>query len=1194
MMFQGEFMRALKTVLLLFLLIPFSLLGQERKPIQKFKLPAKVSASDYAGGVVWVKLKEDHKTLFESSSRASGKAFAKIKMQSAHPLVKHKSVRNQAARSAPRKLNIDITRYYQIRFDAKQPIEDYINELYATGYFEVIEPAYTSRAMYTPNDPQSGSQYHLSLIKAFDAWDVSQGNESIVIGIVDSGGDVDHPDLASQLFIDATEPIDGLDNNDDGYVDNNKGWDFSGDDASLINQPGFLGDNNPSIIKGGIHSHGTWVAGCASAATDNGTGISGVGFKTKLLFTKHLADNEPEAATNYSSNTYQGILYAATHGAKIINCSWGGSTASAVYQDIISYVTLDLGCLVVAAAGNGGTTTPVYPAAYEYVLSIGNTNSNDIAAPFTTYGNTIDMTAPGVGVLTTGFNDVYENKSGTSISAPVVSGAAALVWAANPTYTALQVGEQLRVSADPIIYANSDVKYQNKLGSGRLDIKNALTLQSPSIRASKPVIVSDDGNPPDPGQSASLYFDFTNYLKSTSSGLEISISSTSTFLTITKSTINPGIISENTTMRNALDPFMLTLSSATPLNTTMEVLITYRDGTYQDTQTINFVIPSYIDINENNITTTLSSNGRMGYEDTQNSANGSGFVYSDQNILYEMGLIMGTSSTDLFNSVRGINSTFDQDFTTASKIIKKTPGERAYSEVSGTFRNQETEGAETLLVSYRSLVWKNVPYNNFIILEYNVKNKTDAPINDFYFGIFSDWDISSGGGGDRAGWENDVRLGYVFPAQVSNLPQAGIQELSGKPHYFAIDNNQDIPGNPFGTYDGYTDDEKFTSISSGLAKTEAGDVANGNDVSHAVSSGPYTIAAGGEIKIAFALHGAKNYTELVNSAKYADSVYRFSLEATMPLVMATETCVGSAATITASGGTSYKWYRDFTGGQPLHTGSSFTTSPLFGDTIFYVSNVYKSYESVRAAASVTVRANPTITTSRNPILCDGESITLQTESADGYLWNTGETTQSIIVSTGGDYTVKVLDGNLGCHATSPPVTITIIASPTAGFIIGGQLFPGETILFINESTDAVSWAWDFGDGTSSTDKNPTHDYVTEGNYTVTLTAIGANGCLDIIAQNVGIVTGVETSLLNEIKIYPNPVNEDRLLITTPGDFKNEFEVSILNIHGQRIKKSMLAGGEENVISVSDLSEGIYYISIKSGNNKVARKIIVQR
>ena len=217
---------------------------------------------------------------------------------------------------------MDISQYFKIGYDKSYPLEDYINALYETGYFEKVEPVYLEQSLYVPNDPLSTNQYYLNLIKANEAWDITKGSPSIVIGIVDSGGDLDHPDLQNNIYIDPADPTDGIDNDNDGYIDNNRGWDFSGADASLIGTPGFTGDNHPQVTKGGRHAHGSMVAGCASATTNDGVGISGVGFNTKLLFTKHYADNQAVNSNSYSSNLYEGVWYAATHGAKIINCSW--------------------------------------------------------------------------------------------------------------------------------------------------------------------------------------------------------------------------------------------------------------------------------------------------------------------------------------------------------------------------------------------------------------------------------------------------------------------------------------------------------------------------------------------------------------------------------------------------------------------------------------------------------------------------------------------------------------------------------------------------------------------------------------------------------------------------------------------------------------------------------------------------------
>ena len=314
-------------------------------------------------------------------------------------------------------------------------MEDFIRELYTTGYFETVEPVPSVRPFFTPNDPSINLQYYLNLIHAPEAWNITQGSQSIVIAIIDTGGDLDHPDLQANLYIDPAEPIDGVDNDNDGYIDNNRGWDFSGADIALIGTPGFTGDNDPSVTKGGLTAHGTMVAGCASASTNNGMGISSVGFNTRLMFTKHYADNQ--TGSNYSSNLYEGVLYAATHGANIINCSWGGYNPNTIAQDIITHVTLDLGCLVVAAAGNSNLENPIYPASYEHVLSVASCDQNDVRSRFSNFGKTIDIISPGSEIYTTTYNDAYTTDSGTSLAAPIVSGAAALVWANNPTFTSV-------------------------------------------------------------------------------------------------------------------------------------------------------------------------------------------------------------------------------------------------------------------------------------------------------------------------------------------------------------------------------------------------------------------------------------------------------------------------------------------------------------------------------------------------------------------------------------------------------------------------------------------------------------------------------------------------------------------------------------------------------------------------------------
>jgi len=1179
-------------LLIVFLLGATSLMSQNKLSAKRFKLPATVSSNDYMSGIVRVKVKDSYKSKFQSSGAGARTATVNLPgVVSIKPLVSTASSSIAASARGPLKSqsNIDISSYYQIQFDEQQSIEDFINGMYAKGYFEIIEPLYKEHLLYTPNDPSISSQYYLTNIKAYDAWGITKGSSDIVIGVVDTGGDLDHPDLADKLYYNEADPVDGTDNDNDGYVDNYRGWDFMGNDTLNLYKSDYAGDNDPSInpsVSSEKLLHGAWVAGCAAAKTDNGIGIAGVGFNSKLLFVKLTADNDPNAGLYRSSD---GIYYAATHGAKIINCSFGGTNRSQIDQDIINYVSLDLNCVVIAAAGNENTSSASYPAAYDHVLSVAATTSADKRATFSNYGNTVDISAPGVGIYTTAYNNSYGSVDGTSFSSPITCGAASLVWAAHPEFTALQVAEQLRVTADPTFYT-SNTAYKNKLGKGRLDIYRALTIESPSLRASNSKLVTSAGTVPAPGENALLYFDFTNYLKSTSSGVEISISSTSSRVTITKSTITPGIIGEGSTLSNETDPFEVTVSASTPVNTNVEFLITYTDGTYSDYQFVSFILnPTFLNIDKNKIITTISAAGRLGYEDTKNQANGSGFIFNESSILYEMGVITGTSSSTILNNVRGTGSSFDADFVSLSQIKEINPGERSLSEIFGSYSNSATTANQKAVITYRSLVWNEAPYDKFVIIEYKIKNPQATAITNYNFGMFADWDISASG-------QKDNNIGYVYPKVSTELPHAGIQVLSGNPQYYAIDNDGTIAGNPFGLYDGFTDSEKYTTISSGLTgKIVAGSsTTDGNDVSHVVASGPYTIQPGEEITIAFALHAAVNLDELLTSAKYADSIYNYTLQAATPVVNDTKVCYKGDAVVDASGASKIKWYKDFTGGEAFFTGTEYSLPSVLNDTTFYISNADNNYESLRVPAKIIVKANPTITASGSATFCEGQSIQLSVAEADGYTWSTGETTQSIQVSTKGDFSVTVTDATLGCESTSETFSTLVNVNPVASFTLSGNMETGSAIAFSNASSGAASWLWNFGDGQTSTDENPSHAFTDNGSFTVSLTATSNLGCQAIATKDLAVITGLEQWLSNQdLHVYPNPAS-DKIKIEMDLTEAGTPEISLMNAQGKPLFNKQYGLTKDlfsEEIGISSLSQGLYLVKVTMSGKSYFKKFV---
>ncbi|MCF8413275.1 MAG: S8 family serine peptidase, partial [Melioribacteraceae bacterium] len=202
------------------------------------------------------------------------------------------------------------------------------SKLSALPEIDYAEPWFLYELAYETNDPFKGNQYALNLIKASAAWDVTTGDTNVVIGIVDTGVDWDHPDLSANIWRNRGEiPNNGIDDDNNGFVDDVRGWDFGG----LTGTP----DNNP--IEDDINSqHGTHVAGIAGAVTNNSIGISSISFKTKIMPVKTAQENirssEGQILIAYG---YQGIEYAANNGAKVINCSWGGFGYSATAKSYI-------------------------------------------------------------------------------------------------------------------------------------------------------------------------------------------------------------------------------------------------------------------------------------------------------------------------------------------------------------------------------------------------------------------------------------------------------------------------------------------------------------------------------------------------------------------------------------------------------------------------------------------------------------------------------------------------------------------------------------------------------------------------------------------------------------------------------------------------------------------------------------------
>ncbi len=286
-----------------------------------------------------------------------------------------------------------------------------------------VEENFLAEPLLLPNDAYYGNQWHLGKIEAPAAWDITTGSAQMPIAIIDSGIDLDHPDLAQKIL---------------------PGFNFLDDSTN--------GDD--------VYGHGTAVAGAATAISDNLTGVSGVSWQSPVVPLVVL--NGSNYATYY--DMARAIIWAADHGIKVINISLGGSSSSTTLQNAVNYAW-GKGCLIFASAANANTSTKYYPAACNNVVSVAATDKYDKKASFSNYGDWIDITAPGHYIYTTKNGGSYGYYSGTSFSSPISAGLAALIWSAHPELTNTAVQTIIEENSDDLGAAGFDAIF----GHGRIN-----------------------------------------------------------------------------------------------------------------------------------------------------------------------------------------------------------------------------------------------------------------------------------------------------------------------------------------------------------------------------------------------------------------------------------------------------------------------------------------------------------------------------------------------------------------------------------------------------------------------------------------------------------------------------------------------------------------------------------------------------
>lgn len=779
-----------------------------------------------------------------------------------------------------------------------QELKHYKNVIYVER-----EPLFET--LLIPNDPaaQPGAeQSYLTAINVYDAWNIQRGDTSIVIGIIDSGTDLDHEDLAANLYLNHRDPINGLDDDADGYVDNYYGWDFA--------------DNN-NMPEADGSAHGTLVSGVAVGVPNNGKGIAGVGYNSRYMPIKIF-----KTVGNTSSNAYQSIVYAADMGCKVINLSWGSAgTYTQFGQDIINYAVLEKDVVVIAAAGNTAGEFNFYPASFENVISVGAVNNDGIKPVWATISKFIDINAPGVGIYSTTNGDLYNADSGTSLAAPMVAGAAALLRAQFPELNALQIGQRLRMTTTDMYDINAE-NIRDLLGTGTLDVYNALSVSGLSaIRFSDFSYTNGFGQFAFRGDSINISMQFTNYLDPVSD-FTVKLESSSPYVTLAKSETNLTNMEMMASVYEA-DAFSFYISENAPENELLRFKIIYDYGNRKDYQYFDiFTNGRELLINETDLAFTVNS--RSGLANAINNWKG-------QSVIRQAGWLFATGenhfvhNTHLQNTPYTVGSDFDYD-----KGIRIFQNSIADFDLGNEI--QVSGAAEyPLPISFEQsfLHWAAKP--NILIHEIFVMNNSSEAIQDMYVSHLVDYHILKETN-NRLKWDEEKQMSVASSSASEIL--VGIALLTdGDVNFYAVDKTT-AEGNiaDYETY--FSNALKLGFLQSESPKLQAGQNGEGNDVLGMFGLKLAELPSENTETIAISYLFSENESGLEALKSTADSLY--NAYKTLPrIVEDIQLCPNTAYTLSRAG-KDFRIYDAAVDGNLLFEGSTLDFGVLAHDsTLFF-------------------------------------------------------------------------------------------------------------------------------------------------------------------------------------------------------------------------------------------------------------------
>ncbi len=701
-----------------------------------------------------------------------------------------------------------------------------------------------------PDDPEFAYQTtYMDRLQLKEAWDTVKGEQGeVVVAILDSGTDWRHEDLRANVWTNTDEiPDNGIDDDENGYVDDVHGFDFGN---WLPYTPGVM-------IDLASNSHGTEVASVTSGESNNAKGVAGSSWNTTYM---------PLAADCGGGlcRTPEAMLYAAANGADIINGSFSTRRYDAT-SHLAVQCAMEMGTLFVAAAGNDATNNDVMPqgpASFLETLAVGGTQRNRDRIVFN-YGSTVDVFVSGIDVATALPNHRYGYSSGTSFSSPLVAGIAALVKTRFPHFSAEQVREQIRYTSESIENANPS-GFKGLLGRGRVNAYQAVQASVPSaIRVTGTKRKNPSNNSP-----SSLVVDVESYFGSgTSQSASVELVNAPSYLEFEaishRIDFPTGVGADSVTF-----PFSFLGDPPYRVTDQIEIRVIHNGVTekinYSFESRSGETLPVVKAVDDIGVLFgySITSEGNLGYLDQWGNSGGLGILIGGNGTgpLYEAGLIIGTGPDQISSSVFGHKKSYPGGDIQPIHFNRKpgTKMEVSAPDVNGILSTEVTLldsnaprpiGVEIL--EETQFVADDHQSGAFIIVKYTITNPLQVPIENLHVGLYADWILSYYWDGDQPRFDVERKAIYQISEGMERrhgmwIPGIKVLTEDLDTRYGALIN--------YGTYPGTWSEIMWRYLS---GEDRLGGP-SADSWSHIASVGPIQLEPGAQREVVFALIKGKS------------------------------------------------------------------------------------------------------------------------------------------------------------------------------------------------------------------------------------------------------------------------------------------------------------------------------------------------